>query len=121
MIILKSGPPKYFWCFRYEAKHKEMKIYAHAITSRKHISLTLAKKCQYKFISNILLNSFGKIEYEVKSKHKINSSNNELIQRNLGLSLDEFNNCYSQVKLKGTAYKIDYLLTKFVDELYLLF
>ncbi|KAE9522308.1 hypothetical protein AGLY_017299, partial [Aphis glycines] len=94
MIILKSGAPKYFWCFRYEAKHKEIKIYAHPITSRKYISLTLAKQ-------------FHKIEYEVKSKHKINS-----------LSLDEFN-CYSQVKLKGTTYKIGYLLTKFVDELYL--
>ncbi|KAE9521554.1 hypothetical protein AGLY_018054 [Aphis glycines] len=44
-------------------------------------------------------------------KHKINSSNNELIQRNLGFSLDEFN-CYFQVKLKDTTYKIDILLIK---------
>jgi len=116
MIILNSGPPRNFWCFRYESKHKEMKIYAHAITSRKNISLTLAKKFQYKFINNILLNSFGNIEYEVKSKHNINSRNNELIQRNLGLSLDDFN-CYSQIKLKGTTYKVGYFVTKFIDEL----
>jgi len=67
MIILNSGPPRNCWCFRYEAKHKEMKLYAHAITSRKNISLTLAKKFQYKFMNNILLNSFSNIEYEVKS------------------------------------------------------
>lgn len=94
----KKLPPRNFWCFRYEAKHNEMKIYARAITSRKNISLTLAKKFHYTFINNILLNSFGKVEYEVKSKHNINSGKNEFIQRNLGLSLDEFN-CYSQIKL----------------------
>lgn len=43
-VIKYSGPPKHFWCFRYEAKHKEMKSYAHAITSRKNITLSLAKK-----------------------------------------------------------------------------
>lgn len=43
-IILKSGPPRHFWCFRYEAKHKELKMYARAITPRRNICLTLANK-----------------------------------------------------------------------------
>lgn len=34
-VILQSGPPRNFWCFRYEAKHKEFKAYARSITSRK--------------------------------------------------------------------------------------
>lgn len=42
-IILNSGPPRHYWCFRYEEKHKEIKMYAHATSSRKNISLTLAK------------------------------------------------------------------------------
>jgi len=25
LIIRKSGPPKNFWCFRFEAKHKDLK------------------------------------------------------------------------------------------------
>lgn len=48
-VIRYSGPPKHVWYFRYEAKHKEMKLYAHAITTRKNITLSLAKKFQYTF------------------------------------------------------------------------
>jgi len=113
-IILNSGPPKHFWCFRYEAKHKEMKIYVHVITSRKNISLTLAKKFQYKFINNILNNYPDECVKEMR--HKICTNHNPLIQRNLGLSIDEFD-CYSQVELKGTTYKVGYLVSNFTDEL----
>lgn len=48
-VILKSGPPRHFWCFRYEAKHKTFKAYANAITSRKNICVSFAKKYQLKF------------------------------------------------------------------------
>lgn len=48
-IIEYSGPPRHFWCFRYE-----IKMYARATSSRKNITLTLAKKYQYKF-AHILL------------------------------------------------------------------
>jgi len=48
-IIKYSGPPRHYWCFRFEAKHKELKLYAHTTTSRKRITLTLAKKFQLKF------------------------------------------------------------------------
>jgi len=113
-IILNSGPPKHFWCLRYEAKHKEMKIYAHVITSRKNISITLAKKFQYKFINNILNNYPNECVKEMS--YKICTNHNQLIQRNLGLSVDEFD-CYSQVELKGTTYKVDYLVSNFTDEL----
>lgn len=43
-IILKSGPLRNFWCFKYEAKHKEFKTYARAITSRKNICVSLENK-----------------------------------------------------------------------------
>jgi len=36
-IIQKSGPLALFWSMRFEAKHKELKDTAHAITSRKNI------------------------------------------------------------------------------------
>jgi len=26
-IIQKSGPPRHFWCFKYESKHRELKMY----------------------------------------------------------------------------------------------
>lgn len=34
MIMQKSGPLRNLWNFKYEAKHKEFKIYSHIITSR---------------------------------------------------------------------------------------
>lgn len=43
-VLLQSGPLRNFWCFRYETKHKEFKTYARAITSRKNICASLAKK-----------------------------------------------------------------------------
>lgn len=55
LIIDKSGPPRHFWCFKYESKHKELKMYARAITSRRNIIVSLAKKFQLKF-ADFLLN-----------------------------------------------------------------
>lgn len=114
-VIKYSGPPKHFWCFRYEAKHKEMKSYAHAITSRKNITLSLAKKFQYKFSYSILQSSFN--TEIITNKIHVNSSNyTQLILRNLNLTSDQFM-CYSQMEFKGTTYKVGYFLTNFIDEL----
>lgn len=74
-IILYSGPPKYYWGFRFEAKHKESKNYACSITSRKNITLTLAKKSHKKQMislmqkpaNNIPVKSWWKLE-----NHSIN-------------------------------------------------
>lgn len=56
MIIQESGPLSLFWCMRFEAKHKELKDTANAITSRKNIQYILSLKHQlklaYKFLSN---------------------------------------------------------------------
>lgn len=72
LVILKSGPPRHFWCFRYEAKHKELKMYARAITSRKNICLTLAIKYQLKFV-HFLLNQDTHNNFFISIKHKIDS------------------------------------------------
>lgn len=48
MIIQESGPLSLFWCMRFEAKHKELKDTANAITSRKNMQYTLLLKQQLK-------------------------------------------------------------------------
>jgi hypothetical protein len=88
-IIKYSGPPKHFWCFRYEAKHKEMKLYTHAITSRKNICMSLAKKYQYKFAYNIL-NSFLNVKINLNNKYVNDSNYNQLILRALHLTRDQY-------------------------------
>lgn len=37
-VIQYSGPPKNYWCFRFEGKHKELKMYARSTCSRKNIT-----------------------------------------------------------------------------------
>jgi len=55
-IIQNSGPLSIFSSMRYEAKHKELKDAANAITSRKNIKCTLSLKQQlqlsYRFLSS---------------------------------------------------------------------
>jgi len=51
-IINQSGPLSLFWSMRFEAKHKELKDTAHAITSRKNIQYTLSLKHQLKLSYN---------------------------------------------------------------------
>lgn len=48
-IIRHSGPPRFYSSLRFEAKHQFYKKYAHAITSRKNVLLTLAIKSQIMF------------------------------------------------------------------------
>lgn len=79
-VVLKSGPPRNFWCFRFEAKHKEFKAYARTITSRKNICVSLAKKFQFKYAYSLIEKPAMHI-LRVQQCHKINSNQNELIQK----------------------------------------
>lgn len=113
-IILKSGPPRHFWCFRYEAKHKEFKMYARAITSRKNICLKLAKKYQLKF-AHFLLNDESNQIVVVAMKNIISSKHNEFVFNTLNIPSNFFNS-YSKINFKGTDYKIGNYVTNFINE-----
>lgn len=80
-VIEYSGPPRLYWCFRFEGKHKEMKMYARSITSRKNITLTLANKFQLKF-AHLLLQP-TKLKIISKEKHKIQTKHIQLISETL--------------------------------------
>lgn len=83
-IIQKSGPLTFFWSMRFEAKHKELKDTAHAITSRKNIQYTLSLKHQLKLSHNFLSSNdhFYTINMEVGRVLKLNE-----------LTLQFYNNC----------------------------
>jgi len=112
--IRKSGPLKHFWCFRFEAKHKDLKTYARNISSRKNITFSLAKKYQYRYAFN-LLNNINNKNIEMNEIHKIISNNTVFLHRLFGYSSDNLLS-YSQVIYKGTTFKTGYFLTNFVDE-----
>jgi len=102
-IIKHSGPPRHYWCFRYEAKHKELKMYARVTTSRKNITLTLAKKYQLKFAQNLMETDKNII---FKDKHKIISNYTETINSKLNLTSSQFS-CYTELKFNRIYIKND--------------
>jgi len=87
-----------------------MKMFARSTTSRKNITLTLAKKFQLKFAHFLLQPTALKII--TKEKHKIQSKNILEICRTLDLNPSQFS-CYNELELNGVVYKEGYYLSKF--------
>lgn len=114
----KVGPLIHLWSMRFESKHRESKITANAITSRKNICLTLSHKHQlklaYTFFSNTcLLNSlqFGRV-INLSCSTISNIKNNIDISSDKSL-IDNLQNTakfVSWVEIKGTRYKRDMCL-----------
>lgn len=74
-IIRQSGPLRKIWCFNFEQKHKQFKVYSHCITSRKNICLTLAKKYELKFAFQLLKGTNFVNTITSNENHLIESSN----------------------------------------------
>jgi hypothetical protein len=108
-IIKNSGPPRHYWCFRYEGKHKELKMYARSTTSRKNITMTLAKKMLLKFAYSLMW-SFEQTTI-VKDNHLTQSKYTEHTYNKLKVTSLQYA-CYTELKLNGILYKNGYHLTK---------
>ncbi|KAK5638762.1 hypothetical protein RI129_013057 [Pyrocoelia pectoralis] len=115
-IIKKIGPLKHIWCFRFESKHRELKIYTNNTNSRKNIPYTIAVKCSLKF-SYRLLNNIGlkqPLAYDTNCTKQENLREKSYYKNldsdkvgNIEDNIITFKNC---VIYKGTQYAIDYYL-----------
>lgn len=56
-VMRKVEPVSHLWSMRSESKHREFKLTAHSITSRKNICLTLSIKHQLKLACRFLSKS----------------------------------------------------------------
>lgn len=110
-VILHSGPPRNYWCFRYEAKHRQFKMYARATTSRKNIPLSLAKKFQLRF-AHYLVQPQENI-YKLEECHKIVSVHHSTITNCITNSEKNYD-CYSECIYRGNKYKKGYILSTFM-------
>ncbi|KAB0790692.1 hypothetical protein PPYR_01368 [Photinus pyralis] len=118
-IIKKIGPLKYIWCFRFESKHRELKMYTNNTNSRKNIPYTIGIKCSLKFSYRLLNNNGFKniIAYNSKSTKQQNLRD-QFYYKNLNLDAvniigDDIMTFKKDIIYKGTQYAIDYyLLTK---------
>lgn len=104
-IIRQSGPLRKIWCFNFEQKHKQFKVYSHCITSRKNICLTLAKKYELKFAFQLLKGTNFVNTLTSNENHLIENSNFEnIIKNKLPYDHDVSIEFYSRIHFKGIEY-----------------
>lgn len=120
-IIRQSGPLRKLWCFKFESKHRQFKVYSHCITSRKNICLTLAKKYQLKFAFQIMkptnfssLNSFTFDE-----KFRVQSNYKNIINEKLHAVLESSTQFYSRLYYRGIEYKCEHYLSVYTGDILL--
>lgn len=82
MIIKHSGPLVNIWCMRTEGKHKELKAYSNAITSRINLPFSIMMKQQFILANRKFSNRgfFDKIEFGPRN------SNSQFLVSNLNAS-----------------------------------
>lgn len=109
----QSDPLRNFWCFKYEAKHREFKIYSHIITSRKNIAKSFSFKQQVSFANNLLETNneeevtFNSQVLKLDIKKKIGNS--------LGIPIDEFL-VYFEARIWGYNYNSKKMVATFNDD-----
>lgn len=112
-VMIQSGPLRNFWCFKYEAKHREFKIYSHIITSRKNIAKSFSFKQQVSFANNLLETNneeevtFNSQVLKLDIKKKIGNS--------LGIPIDEFL-VYFEARIWGYNYNSKKMVATFNDD-----
>lgn len=114
-VIKQSGPLRTFWCFKFEAKHRPFKVYSHAITSRRNICLTLAKKYQLKFAHYLLNDTYQVLDYEIDENHLTETGFKNLILKKLKETSDNIN-VYKTVSYRGYLYKTGYYVFRFKND-----
>lgn len=109
-VLQTCGPVRKFWSFKYEAKHRQFKMYAHAISSRKNICLTLAKKYQFCFANYLLNFSQKKSRYTFNKDDKIQTNFVNLICSKLEKNENNVE-CFDKVEFEGKEYKKGYYIS----------
>lgn len=107
--IKKCGPLKYLWSMRFEAKHKEAKIYFNSITSRKNPPISIAIKNSLKFARFLLTNKSGLSPIFVCNTVD-NSITKDVFNKIVNISdmsYEDFK-IFNDLTFKGTRYKSNY-------------
>lgn len=90
---IENGPLINFWCMRYEAKHRFLKLTAVSTSSRKNLLNTICNKSQLQLaylrftesfcLSEPQFDSSKKIDARMQRTHFPNSSQEEILQTNI--------------------------------------
>jgi len=121
LVMSKVGLVSYLWSMRYESKHRESKLTAHSITSRKNICYTLSVKHQLRLAYRLLSKSntlslslspsnVGKV-IDI-SRNKIEKIENNIFNQTINLNYMSF---VSWVQVKGTRYITKQIMIVMID------
>lgn len=114
-VLKNSGPVRKFWCFQYEAKHKQFKLYSHAITSRKNICLSLAKKFQYLFADYVLNFSHSSINYYLDEKNEIECNFDSIVKHKLKVNENSIK-YFEKIEYNGIKFKKNYYVAQYCND-----
>lgn len=113
-IIRQVGPLKHLWCFKFESKHRELKLYTNSITSRKNTPLSIGTKCMLKFSNRLLLEKGLQNIYNLGDIKQCKLVNKWYYNQILHISNENYyeklNNFTDKVTVKETMYKVGYFL-----------
>lgn len=104
-IISKIGPPIFFSCMRFEAKHKDFKRVCHSITCRKNLPLSLASRNQLKYCYRLISSQGFNDKVDLGKINQINSDKQLLFEKN-NLMYDHFF-CTHFYEINGIRYEIN--------------
>lgn len=89
-VMESCGPVRKFWSFHFEAKHRSFKLYMHSVTSRRNVSVTIAKKYQFYFAHLLLESStYSNEKYICLEKDRSDSSSINIASQILEISVHD--------------------------------
>ncbi|XP_055626455.1 uncharacterized protein LOC129768690 [Toxorhynchites rutilus septentrionalis] len=113
-VIQNSGPPRFYWSFPFEAKHKVFKMYARNITSRINICVSISRKYQLMF-ANSLMQPVEPI-LKLDLRHSIPLEHSDLLfhfceEHEINAKYESYKECIYNSK----KYKTGYFVTQHTD------
>lgn len=112
-VITQCGPLRNLWSFKYEAKHRDFKIYSHVITSRRNIPKSFSFKQQANFANFLLDNDTP--EHTLFKKQYLDENTQIQISRLLKIPVENFD-MYLEAHIWGYQYTTQKIISRFTTD-----
>lgn len=114
-IIALCGPPRKYWCYLFEAKHKSFKTYCRNVNSRKNIALTISIKYQLQFAQQLIMPKESFLS--LKQLHRTCTMHEAMVHDYCTANRFPHFTCYIKCVYRGKKFKRGYYLCQYVDSL----
>lgn len=101
-IIALCGPPRKYWCYLFETKHKAFKTYCRNVNSRKNIALTISRKYQLQFAQRMITPKESFVS--VTHNHRTYTMHEAMVRDYCMANLIPNSKCYTQCIYRGKRF-----------------